>query len=167
MKTPSIPIFAITRHFTASPEQVYEAWADPVKMAEWSGPKGSTVEILKGEQTVGQSTISRTTSPDGPEMFSLCRWVELTKPRRVAWEQSFCTREGIKCAPPFFDDWPQTLLTEVTLEPDQSGTALQLTWTPIEYSEAALGMFAAHMDSMRGGWGGSLDKLQEWLKARA
>jgi uncharacterized protein YndB with AHSA1/START domain len=163
MTTLTIPVFVISRHFTASPEWVYEAWADPLKMAQWSGPKGSSVEILQGVQAVGQTTIARTSSLDGPEMFSLCLWRELTPSSRVAWEQSFCTREGMKCAPPFFDDWPRTLLTEVSLEPRDEGTFLTLTWTPIEYTEAALAMFVQQMASMTGGWGGSFDKLEAWL----
>jgi uncharacterized protein YndB with AHSA1/START domain len=163
MTTLTIPVFVISRHFTVAPERVYEAWADPVKMAQWSGPKGSSVEILQGVQAAGQTTIARTSSRDGPEMFSLCLWRELTPCSRVAWEQSFCTREGVKCAPPFFDDWPRTLLTEVSLEPRDQGTFLTLTWTPIEYTEAALAMFVQQMASMTGGWGGSFDKLESWL----
>lgn len=163
MTAPDVPVFVISRQFSASPRRVYEAWADPVKMAQWSGPAGSTVEILQGTLAVGQTTISRTASPGGPEMFSLCLWRELTPHSRVVWEQSFCTREGVKCAPPFFDDWPLTLLTEETLEPRDAGTFLTLKWIPIEYTEAALAMFVKQMASMTGGWGGSLDKLEAWL----
>ena len=163
MTTPEVPVFAISRQFSASPDRVYDAWADPVKMAQWSGPKGSTVEIVQGSLAVGMATITRTASPGGPEMFSLCLWRELTPDSRVVWEQSFCTPDGVKCPPPFFDDWPRTLLTEVSLEPRAGGTFLTLTWTPIDYTEAALAMFARQMASMTGGWGGSLDKLEEWL----
>ena len=163
MSTPELPVFVVSRLFAASPARVYEAWADPTKMAQWSGPMGSTVEIIRGSQAVGQTTIVHTTSVEGPEMFSLCLWRELTPYSRVTWEQSFCTREAVKCAPPFFDDWPQTLLTEVILEPRGKGTFLTLTWTPIEFTEAALAMFTSHMESMTGGWGGSFDKLEEWL----
>jgi uncharacterized protein YndB with AHSA1/START domain len=163
MTTREVPVFVISRQFAASPERVYEAWADPTNMAKWSGPKGSSVEIVRGSQAVGQTTISRTASPAGPEMFSLCLWRELTPHSRVVWEQSFCTRDGIKCAPPFFDDWPQTLLTEVSLELRDGGTYLILKWTPIEYTEASLAMFVKQMASMAGGWGGSLDKLADWL----
>ncbi|MEY3660779.1 MAG: hypothetical protein RLZZ169_1605 [Pseudomonadota bacterium] len=92
MTSPDVPTFVISRQFSASPEQVYEAWADPTKMAQWSGPKGSSVEIVQGTQALGQTTITRTASPGGPEMFSLCLWRELTPHSRVVWEQSFCTR---------------------------------------------------------------------------
>lgn len=163
MTKSDVPVFVIARQFAALPERVYQAWADPVKMAQWSGPKGSTVEILEGTLAEGHTTISRTASPEGPEMFSLCLWRELSPNTRVVWEQSFCTREGVKCAPPFFDTWPVTLLTEVDLEPRDGGTFLTLKWTPIEYDEAGLAKFAEMMASMTGGWGGSFDKLDEWL----
>lgn len=158
-----VPVFTIARHFAAPPERVYQAWADPVQMAAWSGPQGSSVEVLSGEQAEGQSTISRTSSPEGPDMYSLCLWRELKPSTRVVWEQSFCTPEGEKCPPPFFDTWPMTLLTEVDLEPRDGGTFLTLKWTPIEYDEAGLAKFAEMMASMTGGWGGSFDKLAEWL----
>jgi len=165
MTNPDVPVFIITRQFAADPQRVYEAWADPVKMAQWSGPQGSKVEILEGEQAEGKTTIASTSSPEGPEMYSLCLWRELTAPTRVVWEQSFCTRDGTKCAPPFFDTWPLTLLTEVDLTPRDGGTFLTLKWTPIEYDAAGLAKFAEMMASMTGGWGGSFDKLDEWLAA--
>lgn len=160
-----VPVFLISRQFAASPERVYDAWADPVKMAQWSGPKGSQVQILQGTQAEGHSTIARTAAPGGPEMFSLSLWRELTPHRRVVWEQSFCTPDGTKCPPPFFNDWPQTLLTEVDLEARDGGTFLTLKWTPIEYTPAAIAMFIKQMASMTGGWGGSFEKLEAWLAA--
>lgn len=163
MNATDAPVFVISRHFAASPQRVYEAWADPVKMAQWSGPKGASVEILRGTQAVGETTIARTVAGNGLEMFSLNRWRELAPYRRIAFEQSFCTPEGIKCPPPFFDDWPKTLLTEVDLEPRDGGTYLTLKWIPLEYTEAALAMFVQQMASMTGGWSGSFEKLEAWL----
>ena len=166
--TPShVPVFTIARQFAAPPAAVYQAWADPVQMAQWSGPRGSSVEIVSGTLAEGESTISRTASPDGPEMFSLCLWRELRPDSRVVWEQSFCTPEGVKCPPPFFDEWPVTLLTEVDLEPRAGGTYLTLAWTPIDYDAAGLAKFSAMMASMTGGWSGSFDTREEWLASQA
>ncbi|TIX50295.1 SRPBCC family protein [Alteraurantiacibacter aquimixticola] len=167
MTTPDVPVFTISRRFEAPIERVYEAWADPAQMVKWSGPKGATVEILEGEVAEGQATIACTSSPQGGDMYTLSLWRELRKPSRVAWEQSFCTREGTKCAPPFFDDWPLTLLTEVDFAERDGGTEITLRWTPIEYTEAALAMFVKQMASMSGGWGGSFDKLDAFLAAQS
>lgn len=165
MTTAAVPVVVISREFSASPQRVYEAWADPPQMAQWSGPKGSSVEIVRDTRRAGQTAVARTAAPGGPEMFSLCPWRELTPHGRVVREPSICTPEGVKCPPPFFDDWPQTLLTEVDLEPRAGGTFLTLRWTPLQYTEAALAMFVKQMASMTGGWSGSFDKLDEWLAA--
>ena len=53
MTPPDVPVFVISRQFAASPERVHDAWADPAKMAQWSGPKGSSVEIVSGSQAAG------------------------------------------------------------------------------------------------------------------
>ncbi|MCB2067973.1 MAG: SRPBCC domain-containing protein [Erythrobacter sp.] len=163
MTASHVPVFTISRHFAAPIEQVYEAWADLEKMVAWSGPAGSTVELVSGELAEGKTSISATVMPGVDAMYSLCLWRELRRPHRVAWEQSFCTREGEKCSPPFFDEWPRTLLTEVDLAEAEGGTMLTLRWTPIEYDEAGLAMFVKQMASMEGGWGGSFAKLDAFL----
>lgn len=163
MTDTDVPVFTISRHFDASIERVYDAWADPQKMVVWSGPPGAKVEIVEGEVVEGKRTIARTSSEATGEMYSLCLWRELTPHSRVVWEQSFCERDGTKTSPPFFDDWPLTLLTEVDLISKGSGTEVTLRWIPIEYTEAALEMFVKQMAGMRGGWGGSFDKLAEFL----
>jgi uncharacterized protein YndB with AHSA1/START domain len=160
---PQPPVFEISRSFPAPAKRVYEAWVDPTQMVQWSGPKGASAEIIRGTPGVGETTITCMASPGGPEMFSLCLRRELSPHSKVAWEQSFCTREGDKCAPPFFDTWPRTLLTDVTLEARGQDTHLTLKWIPLEYTEADLAMFQAQMASMTAGWTGSFDKLEAWL----
>lgn len=127
------------------------------------GPKWAEVQAIRGVLAQGQTTVTHTASPDGPEMFSLCLWRGLALDHRVVWEHSSCTRDGVKCAQPFFYDSPMPLLSEVVLLPREGGTHPTLTWTPIEYTEAALAIFASHMNSMTGGWGDGFDKLADWL----
>ncbi|MGX7895597.1 SRPBCC family protein [Tsuneonella sp. HG222] len=162
MTTSDVPVFVITRTFDAPIERVYQAWADPEQMIRWSGPKGSTYEIVEGEVAEGKTSIARNASADF-ELYALCLWREFTRPTRVAWEQSICDAQGNKIAPPFFENWPKTLLTEVDLVDRGGQTEVTLHWTPIEYDEASLAMFAQQMASMKGGWGGSFDKLDEFL----
>lgn len=164
MTTSDIPVFVISRSFDAPIERVYEAWADPQKMVQWSGPKGSTYEIVSGEVAEGKTSIARNASADH-ELYALCLWREFTPPTRVVWEQSICDADGNKVPPPFFEDWPVTLLTEVDLVDKGGCTEVTLHWTPIEYDEAGLAMFEKQMAGMKGGWGGSFDKLAEFLAA--
>ena len=167
MSASDVPVFVISRRFDAPIGSVYEAWADPVQMAAWSGPAGSTVTILRGEMKEGETTVSRTSSAEMGDMYSLNKWVEFSPPTRVAWEQSFCDVDGNKCLPSFFENWPMTLLTEVDLKEADGGTDVTLHWTPIEYTPEGLAEFEKQMASMTGGWTGSLDKLEEYLAGHA
>jgi hypothetical protein len=47
------------------------------------------------------------------------------------------------------------------------GATYAEVWTLIEYTDAALAMFIKQMASMTGGWGGSFEKLEEWLPTEA
>ena len=163
MTATTIPEFKIARRFAAPVEAVFDAWADQEKMAQWSGPVGSKVEIIDGEVVQGSRSISRTAGEGFPAMHSLCFWREITPHSRIVWEQSFCDELGNKTGAPFFEHWPLTLLTTVELVARGDQTELTLTWTPIEYTPEALDEFARQMASMTGGWGGSFDKLEAFL----
>ena len=83
MSDSEIPVFTIARHFTAPLERVYAAFADPEKMAHWSGPKGSTYHLVSGEVAEGKTSIAGITSGPAPDMLTLCLWRELRRPSRV------------------------------------------------------------------------------------
>ncbi len=159
----NVPEFIITRRLAAPIERVFAAWAEPEQMVQWSGPPGAKVEIVEGEMAEGHSTISRSTSEQMPEMYTLALWREIAPHSRIAWEQSFCDEQGNKIMPPFFDAWPLTLLTTVDFAAKDGETEITLRWTPIEYSEKALAEFVRQMAGMKQGWGGSFDKLDAFL----
>ncbi len=45
------------------------------------------------------------------------------------------------------------------------GTLVEITWTPVDATHEEIQTFNAHHDSMRNGWGGTLDKLAAYLKS--
>ena len=160
-----MPVFMISRVFDAPIEQVYDAWADQQKMAQWSGPPGAKLTPLSGAIEEGSLMHSRSDHPDMGTTYTLALWREVRPYTRIAWEQSFADEEGNKIRPSFFPAWPLTLLTEVDFETVDSGTRITLTWTPVEGSEEDIAEFVRQMGSMEMGWGGSLDKLAEMLAA--
>lgn len=157
------PVFMISRLFDAPIERVFDAWADQQKMAQWSGPPGATLTPLSGDIEEGSVMHTRSDHPEMGTTYTLALWREVTPPSRIAWEQSFADEDGNKIRPGFFPAWPLTLLTEVDFEPVDDGTRVTLTWTPIEGSDEDIAEFERQMGSMEMGWGGSLDKLAEFL----
>ncbi len=160
-----MPVFTITRMFDAPREKVFDAWANPAKMAQWSGPPGATLTTLSGEIAEGSMLHTRSDHPQMGTTYTLALWREVKPHHRIVWEQSFADEAGEKTRPGFFPAWPLTLLTEVDFEDFGERTRVTLRWTPIEGSDEDLAEFARQMTSMEQGWGGSFAKLEAFLSA--
>ncbi|MCM8556901.1 SRPBCC family protein [Sphingomicrobium sediminis] len=158
-----VPVFTIVRTFDADRETVFDAWADPDKMEQWSGPPGAKLTRLSGDIVEGSLMHTRSDHPDMGTTYTLAKWTRIDRPGHIAWEQSFADAEGRKVTPHFFPAWPLTLLTEVDFRDTDGGTEITLKWTPIEASAEAIAVFVEAMGSMEQGWGGSFDKLAEFL----
>jgi uncharacterized protein YndB with AHSA1/START domain len=156
------PEFRIERVFDAPRERVWSAWTDPVKVAQWFGPKGCTVEVLASDFRPGGSLRARMQQGEYT-YYGKFVYREIVAPERLAYEHGFADPEGNFTASPFGGEWPLRLYTVVTLEELGDKTKLVLTWTPLEASAAEEAAFAHNLDSMTGGWGGSFDKLDELL----
>jgi uncharacterized protein YndB with AHSA1/START domain len=65
---------------------------------------------------------------------------------------------------PMSPTWPLQLLTTVTFAEAASGkTKLTLRWSPLDAADDERKTFDAAHDSMRGGWGGTFDRLDAYL----
>lgn len=161
--TLTTPVFTIHRRFAAPAERVFDAWADPAQMAAWSGPTGAQVKVLRGEIAEGKTLHASQDTADGGVMFTLARYRTVDRPHRLTYDQSFADGTGAIVKAPFFDHWPHVMRTDVTFTPDGDGTAVTLTWTPIDATPEEEAQFASIMESMTGGWSGSFDKLDAFL----
>ena len=50
---PKLPTIRITRDFDAPPDKVFKAWTDPALVAQWLGPKSTTMKIDTWEAETG------------------------------------------------------------------------------------------------------------------
>jgi uncharacterized protein YndB with AHSA1/START domain len=157
--------FFIARAFDASIERVYAMWTDPDHLAQWLPPQGATMRFLRAEPKVGGSSFYAMTFPDGATMYGLLKYMTLEKPDRIIYTQQFCDDKERVMRPPFFKDWPETMVTlvELTAEGPEC-TRVSVRWEPQADATAAdIAEFVAQRGSMTGGWTGSLDKLEALL----
>jgi uncharacterized protein YndB with AHSA1/START domain len=152
--------FVISRRFAARPERLWEAWTDPVQMAQWLGPKGTTGTTLAADVRPGGLLHWRMDGADGGMMWGRAVYREVLAPSRLVYVQSFSDAGGGIARAPFFDGrWPLEMLTVVTFEPDDNGTRVTLTWRPLDAASDELANFVSNIPSMHGGWGNSFDQL--------
>jgi uncharacterized protein YndB with AHSA1/START domain len=158
--------FFIARSFDASIERVYEMWTDPVHLSRWMPPSGATMRFLRSEPGVGGSSFYVMTFDGGTPMYGLIKYIALEKPARIVYTQQFCDEQEHVTRPPFFKDWPETMLATVELAAEDSEcTRVTVRWEPQEDAAAAdLAEFVKQRGSMTGGWTGSFDKLETLLR---
>ena len=65
---------------------------------------------------------------------------------------------------PMAPTWPKKMLTTVQLQDFGPKTLISLYWQPIDPTAAETATFTQGMEGMKGGWGGSFDRLDEFLR---
>ncbi len=123
--------FFITRSFDASIEQVYQMWSDPEHIAKWLPPTGATMRFLRAEPRVGGTSFYSMTFAGRPAMYGLIKYIALDSPHLISYTQQFCDEKERVMRPPFFKDWPLTMLSTVELTAEgPERTRIKVRWEP-------------------------------------
>jgi uncharacterized protein YndB with AHSA1/START domain len=156
--------FVISRVFDAPRELVWKAFTEPERMQHWWGPKGVTVVAAKMDFRVGGTFHYGMRVPDGGVMWGKFVYREIAPPERMVWVNSFSDEAGGMTRHPLSPTWPLEMLTVVTFDEEPGGkTKLTIRWSPLNATAEEQQTFDAGHDSMRKGWGGTLDQLTVYL----
>jgi len=161
------PEFVITRVFDAPRDLVFGAWVDAGQVAQWFGPKGCKVHVVRFEPRPGGIAHMSMRMPDGKLMWG--KWVfrEIAAPSRIVFVNSFSDeKEGIT-RHPFMPQWPLEMLSTTTFDELGKKTRLTVRWRPLNPTEAEQKTFDSSKESMTMGWTGTLEQLESHLSARS
>jgi len=160
--------FVISRVFDAPRELVWKCFTDPAHMKAWWGPKGATVTQGKMDLRPGCVFHYRMETADGTEIWGKMVYREISPRDRIVFLNSFSDEAGGTTRHPMAPTWPLEMLSIFTFEDMPGGkTRFTVRWSPHNASAEEIATFDAGHDSMRQGWGGTLDKLAAHLpKAR-
>lgn len=156
--------FVFTRVVNAPRELVFKVTTEREHLAHWWGPKGFDLTITRFEPKVGGMFLYKMAVPNGFEMWGKWIFREITPPERIVIVSSFSNPEGGDGKHPMAPDWPQDTLCTYTFEAQGDKTKLILEAVPINASELERKTFEDGFESMNGGYGATLDKLDEYLK---
>jgi len=110
--------FVIERMYEASPQRVFQAFADPAVKARWFGgpPEWETLENSM-DFRVGGREVDRARIPDGPVTSFDSRYLDIVPDRRIIFAYDMHLDDArISCS-----------LTTVELRPEGGGTRLVFT----------------------------------------
>ena len=136
----------VTRHFSASPEAVFDAWLDPTGVGHWlfATPGGRMVQIEIDARAGGEFTIVEKRGEVLAEHFG--RYVEVIRPHRLAF--TFTTDKSEKPS-----------LVSIVITPTDQGCELTLT----HEMEAK---WLDYADRVHSGWSRILEELSKQLVGR-
>ena len=134
------PSLTLKRRLNAAPAEVYSAWTDPKKLAQWMGPEGVEVTLAEADVRVGgrYRIVMRGTDGNDHDVSGVYREVVPDEKLVFTWAwKSTPERES---------------LVTITLKADGSGTLLTLLHEQFADEEAR--------DHHESGWTSSLGKLE-------
>lgn len=159
--------FVINRTFEAPIDLVFETWTDPKHLAEWLPPIGMTSRFFKCDIKTGGRSFYCMEGVNGI-MYGRAEYLEVTRPNRIVYAQSFCDENEKPARHPMAPTWPQTMLTTVVLEAEEvNRTRVTVTWEVFgEANATERDTFHNAKGGMTVGWTGSFDKLEGYLLER-
>jgi uncharacterized protein YndB with AHSA1/START domain len=157
--------FVISRVFDAPRERVWKAWTEAAELKKWWGPQGFKVHTCRVDLRPGGVFHYGMTAPDGSDVWGKFTYREIAAPRKLVFIVSFSDPNGAVTRHPWSPNWPLQILSNVEFEEQAPRrTKVTVTWLPHDASEVEQQTFEAGRDSMKQGWGGTLDQLTAYLE---
>lgn len=153
----------ITRSFEAPRELVFKVWTEAEHLAQWWGPKGMSLRVSTLDLRPGGIFHYSMQSPEGHIMWGKFVYREIVAPEKIVFTNSFSDEEGNTIRAPFSESWPLEVLNTLTLTENEGKTTLTLRGGPLHATEEERKAYQAMFESMKQGFGGTFDQLEEYL----
>jgi uncharacterized protein YndB with AHSA1/START domain len=93
-KDPQALSLTLDAEFDASPERVWQLWADPRQLERWWGPPSYPATVTKHELTPGGCVEYHMTGPDGDQPHAYWDVEEVDPPRSLVATDVFANEDG-------------------------------------------------------------------------
>jgi len=93
-KDPVALTMTLTAEFAASPERVWDLWADPRKLERWWGPPTYPATFTTHDLAPGSRVEYHMTGPSGDQPHGFWDVVEAAPPRRLVYIDGFAHEAG-------------------------------------------------------------------------
>lgn len=159
--------FVINRSFETPLETMFDVWTDPKHFSKWLPPTGFNMKFMKADIKTGGHTFYVMSNDAGVTMYGRAHYLEIKPPNRLVYTQQFCDEKNEKTTRhPFAPTWPETMLTTVTFTAEgPKQTRVTIEWEIYgDATDAERTTFHQAKSGMAQGWGGSFEKLEEYLE---
>ena len=93
-KDPDALTMTLTAEFDASPERVWQLWADPRQLERWWGPPTYPATVTSHDLRVGGKVEYHMTGPEGDQPKGYWIIDEVEPPHRLVFHDGFANEDG-------------------------------------------------------------------------
>ena len=93
-KNPETLTMTLDAEFDASPERVWQLWADPRKLERWWGPPTYPATVTAHDLRSGGRVEYHMTGPEGDQPHGYWEVLEADAPRRLVFRDGFASDDG-------------------------------------------------------------------------
>jgi uncharacterized protein YndB with AHSA1/START domain len=93
-KDPQTLTMTLEAEFDASPERVWQLWADPHQLERWWGPPAYPATFTKHDLAPGSRVEYHMTGPEGDQHAGYWEVVEADAPHRLVFRDGFANADG-------------------------------------------------------------------------
>jgi uncharacterized protein YndB with AHSA1/START domain len=158
--------FVIARMFDAPRALVWKVWTEPEHLAQWWGPKGCTIRVVKLDVREGGMFHYAMAYQPGQDMWGRFVYREIAPPERMVYVSSFSDAEGGVTRAPFPQlrgTFPLEVLNTLTLHEDGGKTTMTVRGRPLNATEEERKTYRGMFSSMQQGFTGTFDQLAAYL----
>jgi uncharacterized protein YndB with AHSA1/START domain len=93
-KDPHTLSMTLEAEFSASPERVWQLWADPRQLERWWGPPMYPASFTRHDLSPGSRIEYHMTGPEGDQAHGYWEVVEVDAPQRLVFRDGFAHSDG-------------------------------------------------------------------------
>jgi uncharacterized protein YndB with AHSA1/START domain len=139
-KDPESLSLTITAELAATPERVWQLWADPRQLERWWGPPSYPATVTSHDLRVGGRVEYHMTGPEGDQPRGYWQIDEVEPPRRLVFRDGFANDDGTP------NPELPTTIGRVTIEAIGQGTTRMTIQSTFPSTEALEQMLAMGME---------------------
>ncbi|UZD23623.1 SRPBCC domain-containing protein [Algoriphagus halophytocola] len=156
----------ITRYFSKSKEEVYQAFTTAESLKQWWGPTGFEMEVKTFEFYPEGRVHFVLKNKEGYKMWA--KWIiqEIEESSKLQFINSFSNEAGetVKAPEvPFGPNWPMEMIVDLEFYEEAGKTRIDLVSLAHNASEASKQVFEENICNMEQGFGGTFDQLENYL----
>ncbi len=158
--------FVISRTFDAPRDLVWKVYSEAEHLAQWWGPKGCTIRVVKLDVRPGGMFHYAMAYQPGQDMWGRFVYREIVPPERMVFVSSFSDADGGVTRAPFptiGPTFPLEILNTMTLTEDGGKTTVSLRGHPLNATDEERATYRGMFGSMQQGYSGTFDELARYL----